>query len=52
MTKELHKMVMTRSRLKNEFLKDKKVESKIAHQRQRNLVFLLLEKKRSNTFQT
>ena len=50
MTKELHKMVMTRSRLKNKFLKDKKVESKIAYQRQRNLCVASFRKEKIKYF--
>ena len=50
MTKELHKVSMTRSRLRNKFLKDKKIESKIAYQRQRNLCVSSFRKEKIKYF--
>ena len=36
MTKELNKATMTRSILRNKYLKEKSADSKIAHDKQRN----------------
>ena len=50
MTKELHKMVMTRSRLRNKFIKDKTMESKIAYNRQRNICVSSFRKEKIKYF--
>ena len=38
MPKELNKAIMTRSRLRNKYLKEKRADSKIAYDKQRNYV--------------
>ena len=50
MTKELNKAIMTRSRLRNKYLKEKSVESKIAYDKQRNYCLNLLRRIEKNYF--
>ena len=50
MTKELNKAIMTRSRLRNKYLKEKSVESKIAYDKQRNYCLNLLRRIKKNYF--
>ena len=44
MSKELNKAIMTRSRLRNKYLKDKSADSKIAYDKQRNYWVNLLRR--------
>ena len=48
MTKELRSAIMNRSKLRNEYLKDKKNDNKIAYNKQRNLCLTLLRKAKRN----
>ena len=43
-TKELSKSIMNRSRLRNQFLKNRSVESRIKYSKQRNICIALLRK--------
>ena len=44
MTKEFQKAIMTQSRLRNKYLKEKSADSKIAHDKQRNYYVNLLRR--------
>ena len=50
MTKELNKAIMTRSRLCYKYLKEKKADSKIAYDKQRNYCVNLLRRTKKNYF--
>ena len=50
MTKELNKAFMTRSRLRNKYLKEKSADSKIAYDKQRNYCVNLLRRTKKNYF--
>ena len=50
MTKELNKAIMTRSRLCCKYLKEKKADSKIAYDEQRNYCVNLLRRAKKNYF--
>ena len=50
MTKELNKAFMTRSRLRNNYLKEKSADTKIAYDKQRNYCVNLLSRTKNNYF--
>ena len=50
MTKELNKAIMTRSRLRNKYLKDKSAASKIAYDKQRNYCVNILRRTKKKYF--
>ena len=50
MTKELYKAIMTRSRLRNKFLKLKTTESNNAYKKQRNYCVSLLNNKETTVY--
>ena len=50
MSKELNKAIMTRSRLRNKYLKEKSADSKIAYAKQRNYCLNLLRKIKKKYF--
>ena len=52
MTKELNKAIMTRSRLCYKYLKEKKADSKIAYDEQRNYCVNLLRSTKKKYFAT
>ena len=49
-TKEVQKAIMTRSRLRNKFLKTKSQECKQAYNKQRNLCVTVVRKAKKNYF--
>ena len=51
MTKELYKAIMTRSRLKNKFLKLKTIASRNAYKKQRNLCMSLLRSTKKSYYE-
>ena len=50
MSKELNKAIMTRSRLRNKYLKEKSADSKIAYDKQRNYCVNLLRRTKKKYF--
>ena len=50
MTKEFQKAIMTQSRLRNKYLKEKSADSKIAHDKQRNCYVNLRCRSKNNYF--
>ena len=50
MSKELNKAIMTRSRLRNRYLKEKSADSKIAYEKQRNYCVNLLRRTKKKFF--
>ena len=50
-TKDLQKALMLRSRLQNIFLKERSLESKKAHKKQRNNLFKMVKKAKRVHFQ-
>ena len=50
MTKTLKKAIMTRSRLKNKFLKNQNRENKLVYNKQRNVCTSLLRKEKKELF--
>ena len=50
MTKRLNKAIMTRSRLRNRYLKQKIADTKIAYDKQRNFCVNLLRRTKKNYF--
>ena len=50
MSKKLNKAIMTRSRLRNKFLKEKSADSKIAYAKQRNYCINLLRRTKKKYF--
>ena len=50
MTKELNKSIMTRSRFRNKYLKEKSADSKIAYEKQRNYCVNLLPRTKRHYF--
>ena len=50
MTKEFQKAIMTQSRLRNKYLKEKSADSKIAHDKQTNCYVNLLRRTKNNYF--
>ena len=50
MSKELNKTIMTRSRLRNKYLKEKSADSKLAYEKQRNYCVNLLRRTKKKYF--
>ena len=50
MSKELNKAIMTRSRLRNKYLKEKSADLKIAYDKQRNYCVNLLRRNKKKYF--
>ena len=50
MTKELNKSIMTRSRFRNKYLKEKSADSKNAYEKQRNYCVNLLRRTKRHYF--